>query len=243
MSTDSAHDPHRMFADTGSIVLLDPAVHHEGALKALVVDWGGVLTSDFESAVTPWAAAEGIDLAVYFSIMRDWISAEAGPAHRMNPVHALERGELPLVDFEQLLLDELTVRTGEPHDGEGLFDRLFDTFVDVQEMNDLVRVARRRGVRTALLSNSWGNLYPLHLWEDQFEVTVISGEVGMRKPEPRIFAHTCELLGLAPQECVFVDDMLHNVEAAFELGFVGVKHVSYDDTKPVLERLFGVALA
>ncbi len=242
-ATPGPNAAHRLFSNTGTSVLVDPAVHAVGAMKALVVDWGGVLTSDFESAVTPWAKAEGIDLEIYFDIMRDWISAEAGPAHVMNPVHALERGELPLVDFEQMLLDELTVRTGEQHDGENLFLRLFDTFEDVHEMNDLVRRARSRGVRTALLSNSWGNEYPMHLWQDQFEVIVISGEVGMRKPERRIFEHTCGLLDLAPQECVFVDDMLHNVEAAYEVGMVGLKHVNAAGSRPELERLFGVDLS
>jgi putative hydrolase of the HAD superfamily len=109
-------------------------------------------------------------------------------------------------------------------------------------MNELVRRARARGVRTALLSNSWGNAYPMDLWHEQFDVIVISGEVGMRKPERRIFEHTCGLLGLAPQECVFVDDMLHNVEAAFEVGMVGLRHVDVGGTRSELERLLGVDL-
>jgi len=211
-------------------------------MKALVIDWGGVLTSDFESAVTPWALEEGIDLDTYFSVMRDWISADAGPDLGANPVHAIERGELTLGEFEDLMLAEMTERTGRLHDGKGLYDRLFTTFVDVHEMNELVRRARGLGIRTALLSNSWGNEYPQHLWDDMFDVMVISGEVGMRKPEPRIFEHTCELLGLAPQDCVFVDDMLHNVEAAYVAGMAGLKHVDVHGTRPALERLFGVDL-
>ena len=60
-----------------------------------------------------------------------------------------------------------------------------------------------------------------------FDAVVISGEVGMRKPEARIFEHTLELLGLPAAECVFVDDLPHNVAAAAGLGLVGVQHVSY----------------
>jgi putative hydrolase of the HAD superfamily len=232
-----------LFNDSNTEVLLDPAVHRDGSIKALVTDWGGVLTSSFEAAVTPWAAAEGIDLEVYFAIMRDWIRAEAGPAHAANPVHALERGELELVDFERLLLDELTVRTGEVHSGEGLFPRLFETFEDVHEMNDIVRRAHDQGIKTALLSNSWGNEYPWDLWQGMFDVVVVSGEVGMRKPERRIFEHTCGLLNLDPSKCVFIDDMKHNVEAAFEIGMAGLKHVHAATSRPVLERLLGVDLS
>jgi putative hydrolase of the HAD superfamily len=61
----------------------------------------------------------------------------------------------------------------------------------------------------------------------------------MRKPEPRIYAHTCGELGLAPENCVFVDDLPHNVEAAAALGMVGVHHVSYDATAAELSVLFG----
>jgi putative hydrolase of the HAD superfamily len=71
-----------------------------------------------------------------------------------------------------------------------------------------------------------------------FDVVVISGEVGMRKPEPEIFAHTLALLGRPAHECVFVDDLPHNVDAAVELGIVGVRHTSYQETLLELEALF-----
>jgi len=98
-------------------------------------------------------------------------------------------------------------------------------------------------IRTALLSNSWGNDYPRDGWEEMFDVVVISGEVGMRKPEPEIFEHTARLLDLPAGQCVFVDDMPHNVEAALRLGFVGVRHQSYAATAAQLEALFGLSLS
>ena len=76
-----------------------------------------------------------------------------------------------------------------------------------------------------------------------FDVVVISGEVGMRKPEPEIFAHTLALLGLTAAECVFVDDLRHNVDAAVELGFVGVQHESYEQTARELDVLFDRTLS
>ena len=92
-------------------------------------------------------------------------------------------------------------------------------------MLDLIRSLRRAGLRTALLSNSWGNDdYPRHLFPELFDVVVISAEVGMRKPEERIFRHTAALLGLEPQECVFIDDVEANVAAAQAVGLVGLPH-------------------
>ena len=89
-----------------------------------------------------------------------------------------------------------------------------------------------------LLSNSWGNDYPRYCWDEMFDVVVISGEVGMRKPEPAIYLHTAELLGLPPSACVFVDDLAHNIEAAVAVGMVGVHHTSYASTLLELEALF-----
>ena len=99
-------------------------------------------------------------------------------------------------------------------------------------MTALVRRARHAGLRTGLLSNSWGNDYPRDGWDEMFDVVVISGEVGMRKPEPEIFHHTLDLIGLAAAECVFVDDLPHNVAAAVELGMVGVRHRRTTSRRP-----------
>jgi HAD superfamily hydrolase (TIGR01509 family) len=110
-------------------------------------------------------------------------------------------------------------------------------------MNALVLRARHAGLRTALLSNSWGNEYPRDGWDSMFEVVVISGEVGMRKPEPRIYWHTAELLGVEPATCVFVDDLRPNVNAAVAVGMVGVHHRSYRQTACELDVLFGMTLS
>ncbi len=212
-------------------------------LRALVVDWGGVLTGDIGTAVRSWAAQGGIDLEVYGSIMREWLGPAFGAEALVNPIHALERGELTLPDFEVRLADELTRRTGTVHEAQGLMARLFDGFVRAPDMIGLVRRARLSGLSTALLSNSWGNDYPRDEWDEMFDVVVISGEVGMRKPEARIYEHTVRLLALRPDECVFVDDLSDNVRAAAAAGLVGVHHRSYDETLAELEILFDRALS
>jgi epoxide hydrolase-like predicted phosphatase len=208
-------------------------------LRGLVVDWGGVLTGDLGAVVRQWALDDGIDLDVYYGIMRDWFGEPVGAEARLNPIHALERGEMTVPDFETRLADALTERTGHEHVADGLLVRMFERFEHAPDMAALVRRARVSGLRTGLLSNSWGNDYPRDGWDEMFDVVVISGEVGMRKPEPQIFEHTLDLIGLDPHEVVFVDDLRHNIEAAVEVGMVGVLHTSYAETLTELEALFG----
>ena len=119
---------------------------------------------------------------------------------------------------------------------------MFAGFEPVEEMYDALRRARAAGVRTCLLSNSWGNTYPRELFDELFDQVVISGEVGLRKPDPAIFHHALGLLGLPPHECAFIDDIEHNVRAAERLGIVGVHHVDAGSTVARLEELLGVSL-
>lgn len=209
----------------------------------LIVDWGGVLTTDINSTVRRWADRHSVDLSVYADVMRTWLGPEGELEAMLNPIHALERGEIEVPHFEEILAAELSRRTGSPVAAEGLISRMFDEFEHAHDMNALVRRARERGIRTALLSNSWGDFYPRDLWDGMFDVVVISGEVGMRKPDAEIFHLTLELMDLDAADCVFVDDLPHNITAAADLGLVGVRHTSYEATLAELEALFGLELA
>lgn len=212
-------------------------------LQGLVVDWGGVLTERLDLAVRAWAEQEQIDFEHYREAMRRWFSPEEQLEAEINPIHALERGEMTVPDFEARLAAEIRRLDGEPVQTAGLLGRMFSTFETAHAMNALVTRAKRHGIRTALLSNSWGNRYPRDGWDDMFDVVVISGEVGLRKPEPEIFDLACRRLEVGPGACVFVDDLEINVAAAGELGMTGVLHRSYEQTAARLEELFGVPLA
>ncbi len=212
-------------------------------MRALVVDWGGVLTGSVDSGLQKFLDGETFDLRAYGAVLGEWMGEIARVEAHLNPIHALERGELDVPDFEAKLAAAMSARTGVAYDPEGLISRMFRHFGTAHEMYALVRRAREQGIATALLSNSWGNEYPRDMWTDMFDVVVISGEVGMRKPEPRIYQLVCDRLGVQPQQCVFVDDMHYNVEAAVRLGWVGVHHRSYAETAAELEAIFGVPLA
>jgi epoxide hydrolase-like predicted phosphatase len=75
-----------------------------------------------------------------------------------------------------------------------------------------------------------------------FDAVVISGEVGMHKPEPEIFRLGAERVGLAPEECVFVDDLKENCEGAEAVGMTAILHRGAESTLPELERLLDLTL-
>ena len=121
--------------------------------------------------------------------MREWLGTQQGELAADNPVAALERGEIEVPHFEEQLAARLTEVTGHPVEAVGLLQRMFDQFEHAPAMSALVLRATRAGLRTGLLSNSWGNEYPREGWDQMFDAVVISGEVGMRKPEPQIYRH------------------------------------------------------
>jgi len=210
--------------------------------RGLLVDWGGVLTSGLEPALRRWAELDGFDFDSYLAAVMKWLPSESVTAE-LNPVHALERGQLAVPDFERKLASMLVRDDGTPVPAEGLIERMFAHFEHQPAMSALVRRANERGIRTALLSNSWGNTYPRDTWDGMFDDIVISGEVGLRKPEPEIYHLTASRLGVATTECVFVDDLGPNVKAAERLGMVGVRHVSAEHTIAALETHFRLDLA
>jgi len=200
----------------------------------VITDWGGVMTKPLVNTVNAWIEEDQIDRDSYTAVMRLWVAQAYGDGDS-NPIHALERGECAEEEFERLLAAELTHLDGRPVAAEGLLARMFAAGAMEAAMLDLVRSLRQAGVRTALLSNSWGaGDYPRHLFPELFDVVVISSEVGMRKPEERIFRHTAGLLALQPRECVFIDDIEANVAAAEAIGLVGVHH---REPGPTAERL------
>jgi putative hydrolase of the HAD superfamily len=164
----------------------------------------------------------------------------------MDPDSMVARFEKGLVDkdaFEIHLAALLSEDLHEPLDPTDLIARMLEDVRIDEGMVAAVRAARSAGIRTALLSNSWGvDYYPRDLLEELFEEVVISGEVGMRKPDPDAYLHTAQRLGLRPEECVFVDDHDDNVEAAQRIGMRAVHHRETTETVEAMEQALGVPL-
>jgi putative hydrolase of the HAD superfamily len=219
-------------------------VDNGGDLRGVITDWGGVLTTPILTTVRAWIEADGIDWGSYRAVMRPWVTQAYDTSGLPNPIHALERGECTGPEFEAVLAANLLRLDGAAVMAEGLLRRMFAASLPVPGMYDTIRTLRAAGFSTALLSNSWGcDEYPRSDFPGLFDTVVLSGEVGMRKPEKEIFLHTAQTLGLPPEECVFVDDMEANVAAAQACGMTGVHHVDAAQTTAALQDLLGVPLA
>ncbi len=201
---------------------------HDPSARALLVDYGGVLTGPVDRSFADHERTLGLPPGRAYQLLLAASDVVDG-----GPIASLERGELTTEDFDELLL-ALLLRGGHQIATQGsLLAGLFAGLAPAGGVWELVAAARAAGVRTALLSNSWGtDLYPRHLLDEHFDVTVISGEVGLRKPDPAIYHLAAERLGVQPARCAFVDDLPANVEVARRLGMFGVVHTG-DDTATV----------
>jgi epoxide hydrolase-like predicted phosphatase len=158
-------------------------------------------------------------------------------------VARFEKGLVEKDEFETHLAELLSHGAPEPLEPTDLIARMLEDIRLDEAMVAAVRAARASGIRTALLSNSWGlDYYPRELLEELFEEVVISGEVAMRKPDPDVYLHTAERLGLRPEQCVFVDDHDDNIEAAAKVGMRTVHHRETPETIEEIERALGVPL-
>jgi epoxide hydrolase-like predicted phosphatase len=199
--------------------------------RALLVDFGGVLTSNVFDSFREFCRREGLEPGSVKRLFREDPEALA-------LLRELERGEIDE--------DAFSVRFGPMlgvADHEGLVDRLFAGMRPDEPMLEAVRRARAEGVRTGLISNSWGSgRYDRDALPELFDAVVISGEVGLHKPEPEIFRLAAERVGVPADRCVFVDDLKENCAGAEALGMTAVLHRGADSTLPELERLLGVSL-
>jgi putative hydrolase of the HAD superfamily len=201
------------------------------ARSALLIDWGGVLTSNLFASFNAHCLASGIEPETLRERFR-------GDSAARELLIALEKGELDEAAFELQFATQLGV---EP---DGLIDGLFAGVQPDVAMVQAVRSARQAGIRTALVSNSWGvHRYPREMFEELFDGVVISGEEGIRKPSRRMYELGAERAGAPADACVFVDDLEFNLKPAREMGMATVHHTSAETSIPELERILGVPLA
>ncbi len=198
--------------------------------SALLIDWGGVLTTNLFASFQAYCVQAGIDPKTLSERFK------ADPQFRELLI-ALEKGELDELAFELRLAELLEVKP------EGLIDGLFAGVGPDTAMLEAVRRAHEAGIRTALVSNSWGtHRYPHDLFDELFDGVVISGDEGIRKPSRRMYELGAERAGVDASACVYVDDLPFNLTPAQELGMATVHHTSADTTIPELEGFLGITL-
>jgi putative hydrolase of the HAD superfamily len=197
--------------------------------RGLLVDYGGVLTTSPFGSFAEFCAQEGLA----FEAVTDALRSDRRCRELLI---ALETGRLAEEEFESGMAEILGVPAPD------LIARMFAASRPDPTMAAAVGAARRAGVRTALISNSWGTGgYDRALLKELFDAVVISGEVGIRKPAPDIYTLAARRIDLPLRQCVFVDDLVFNLKPAGELGMATIHHVRSERTIAELERLLKVA--
>lgn len=206
--------------------------------KALITDFGGVLTTSIFESFKQFAIDHGMEPDVLKTVFAETIAK--GP---MNMLYRMETGELSQEEFETLFAEQLTERSGVRIEPLELKARMFSQVRPVPKIVNSITLIRKAGFPTALLSNSWGpDGYPRETFGDLFDAVVISGEVGLRKPDPEIYRLAAKLIDAEPSSCVFIDDLKDNVEGAEAVGMTGIHHREPEVTVATLEGMFGLTL-
>jgi putative hydrolase of the HAD superfamily len=201
-------------------------------MNGLLLDWGGVLTTNVFDSFRDFCVAEGLEPDAVKRLFREEPRAR-------QLVRGLETATLSEDEFAERFGELL-----ELDDRTRLIERMFGGVRADQRMLAAVRRARAAGLRTGLISNSMGGAsYDRSVFPELFDGVVISGDVGLHKPQPEIFLLGAERAGVAPDRCVFVDDLRENCDGAAAVGMTAVLHRGADTTLPELERLLGVVLA
>jgi putative hydrolase of the HAD superfamily len=204
-------------------------------VRAVISDFGGVLTNPLWEAFAGWNERVGADPGVLGMALQN--AAEELGEH---PLYALEKGHMTEAEFtaavQAQLPDEIQL--------EGFREIYFSHLHANEPMIDLMRELRGRGFRMAMLTNNvreWEPLWRAKLPVDEiFEVVVDSAFVGMRKPEREIYDLTLERLGdVSASECVFVDDVDVNCAMASELGMTAVHYQSPEQAIDEIRRAVG----
>jgi epoxide hydrolase-like predicted phosphatase len=199
--------------------------------EGLLIDWGGVLTTSLLGSFNAYCVRAGIEPELLMERLR----AQSGARDLLI---ALEKGEISEPAFQDQVAAILEV---EP---DGLIDGLFAEVEPEPAMIEAVRRAHDAGIRTGLVSNSWGiHRYPHELLAEIFDGIVISAEEGIRKPSRRMYELGAERAGVPADRCIYVDDLAFNLTPAEKLGMTTVHHTSAETTVPELERLLEMPLS
>jgi putative hydrolase of the HAD superfamily len=208
-------------------------------IRAVISDFGGVLTSPPVGSFLKFQEHSGVSLEKLGNAMAE-LARESDGEH---PLFRLEKGLISEAEFLRQL--------GEALGGvelEGFGERYFEHLHPNEEMIELMRRLRDRGLRMALLTNNvreWEPLWRAKLpdIDEIFEVVVDSAFVGMRKPEPGIYELTLERLGdgVSAADCLFVDDIEANCEMAVELGMTAVHYREPEQAIREIEATLGAS--
>lgn len=191
-----------------------------------------MLTTPVWESFSAFCEGEGLDPGTIKNLFRTDPEALA-------LLRKLETGEMSEDEFEGHFGAKLGLRD-HPH----LIDSMFAGMGPHEAMVGAVRELRAAGVTTGLVSNSWSTAhYDRELLAELFDSVLISGEIGLHKPEPEIYLRAAREAGADPAACLFVDDLRENSEGAEAVGMKAIRHRDASETIPRLAELTGVELS
>jgi putative hydrolase of the HAD superfamily len=202
----------------------------------VISDFGGVLTTPLVQSFAAVQDETGIPFEELAKAM-----GRIEEADGKHPLYELETGHLTEVDFLAKLGDALEPALGHRPELHRFREIYFEALHPNPPMIDLMREAKFAGHRMGMLTNNvreWEPLWRAMLPVDEiFEAVVDSGFVGLRKPDPQIYALMLERLhGVPAEECLFVDDVDVNCAAARELGMSAVHYQHNDQAIPEIRQ-------
>jgi putative hydrolase of the HAD superfamily len=213
-------------------------------IEAVISDFGGVLTTPLLNSFAAFQDETGISGASLGRAMQ--AIAEHDGAH---PLFELETGRMTEADFLNRVATALEPELGHRPEMHRFREIYFEALEPNEAMIELMREIKNSGRRMALLTNNvrewepvWRSMLPV---DEIFELVVDSGFVGVRKPDPPIYELTvARLSGISPEQCLFVDDVLVNIEAASAIGMIAVHFRTNEQAIPEIRsalRLGGEA--
>jgi putative hydrolase of the HAD superfamily len=207
-------------------------------IEAVISDFGGVLTTPLIESFMAFQDHTGISPEVLGKAMQ----ASAGDDGE-NPLFKLERGEITEAAFIEQIADALEPLLGHRPEMHRFKEIYFEALNPNPAMIDLMRKLKESGYRMAMLTNNvreweplWRSMLPV---DEIFETVVDSGFVGCRKPESKIYAMTLERIGIAPEACLFVDDVQVNCEGAERAGINAVHFRDNEQAIPEIRAALG----
>ena len=187
-------------------------------IKAILFDYGGVYADSPFAAIKDVADDMGLDADLLKTITFGDMYIDGD-----HPWHRLEKGEITLEEAREGILAE-----GAKYDLKTDIYEMFARFAGVDKTMCEPLIAKtlewkERGFKLAMVTNNlrefshWRDTFPYDVHE-VYDVEFDSCHVGIRKPDPRVFTQVIEQLGIQPEEALFLDDHLPNVESAASVG-------------------------
>jgi putative hydrolase of the HAD superfamily len=198
-----------------------------GRFTGLILDFAGVLTSNMVEVYGQFEQRENLPSGL---VLRGWADPRGQDLYRR-----LELGEISQAEWNEGFGALLGVDPGD------LMGRLLYDLFPAYDVLRVAREARAAGIRTAVLSNSLGRAphdpYAPYYLPGNFDVTVLSADCGVRKPDPAIYKLVLDQLGVPAERCVFADDTEENLWTAYQLGMTVIHALDEQQTAAVLREL------